>query len=553
MLNTHKIALDTSTTPPAKADILSLENLPAELLLEVIIQGIWTDMCANRRFFSDIKGSWSSITFKACSIVSKRWQNIATQAAMLCANQLGARGYIFLSNLYKDNLGSLLDTFGHQLQVYSMRYWQDDLKDFSRISKYFPNIRSACLTDLYLSIDQKSLALFGEIDFKTLRNIQSLDLRECHEATDAAIAMLWHLTNLQTLKLGLSDHITNKGFCGIANLTHLHRLCVVYYNKLSDTAVESIWRLTNLQKLTLGIKPSDKCFEGITQLSSLQKLRLLFDPLSLSQLAHIGKLEKLLTLEVRGCIYTPDHSALLAKITNLCSLKLNNEGQLPGVWGALSNLTNLIELNLSHYRTLSNDVWSVIYAFTKLKKLNLSSYNPHKTIVTANSMRNICKLTNLEWLDLSGCEHYNEKVVPNIRHLTKLQFLGLDNYGEFNDNKISNLLVLTNLRQLHIGDSYESDREWVGISKLSQLRSLTLEASDKLTLTGLREIVKLTNLIRLALDDCENFTRYDLEPLKSLTQLTYLDAGVGPSLYERTLISLRRIANYISELQRLCP
>lgn len=200
-----------------------------------------------------------------------------------------------------------------------------------------PNIQHLDLSDFHYPID-------GIIPFITTSALTSLDLCNCIQLTDAGLAHVANLPNLNTLAIDCCSRVTSEGLAHLAALDNLHTLNMDGCYSLSDVglghlgALEQLRKLTisccqitnaglahlfvitTLTHLTLGSLPliTDAGFAPIANLGNLVYLRL-FDLHGLDATAHIAglpNLERLAFSMVNGV-----NDASLARLHALRNLK----------------------------------------------------------------------------------------------------------------------------------------------------------------------------------------------------------------------------------------
>lgn len=159
-------------------------------------------------------------------------------------------------------------------------------------------------------------------------------------------------------------------------------------------------------------------------------------------------------------------------------------------------------------------------AWQKAEELIEQAYSTGATELSLSGLRlrslpeSITKLTQLESLDLSGCNTL--KSIARLTALKQLRTLSL--IGCHNLTSISVLSEFKNLKQLNLSISRRSIK-LSELSGLTQLTSLSLRGWH--TLDSVDAISSLINLKRLDLSLCINLNNIDA--LSSLDKLEYLD------------------------------
>ncbi len=140
---------------------------------------------------------------------------------------------------------------------------------------------------------------------------------------------------------------------------------------------------------------------------------------------------------------------------------------------------------------------------TQLKQLNLDGFRNQLTDV-----KGLEKLTQLEWLDLSGNQLTN---VTGLEKLDQLEYLDLSNN---NLTDVTGLETLTQLETLYLRDNKLTELK--GLEKLAKLKLLWPSGNQ---LTDVKGLEKLTQLKKLRLNHNQ---LTDVKGLEKLTKLEVL-------------------------------
>ncbi len=202
---------------------------------------------------------------------------------------------------------------------------------------------------------------------------------------------------------------------------------------------------------------------------------------------------------------------------------------------ALKNLTNLIWLDLSGCHSLQD-----LDVFCELTSLNWLCLSGCRSL---QSVEGLASLSNLTWLDLSGCRSLQS--VEGLASLSNLKSLRLNSCRSLQN--VEGLANLSNLRALDLSNcrALQNVNPLIGLTNLTWLdlsRCPALENVNSLAglinltwldlgnCSGLQnvDVLKgLTNLTSLNLSNCSSLQNVDV--LKGLTDLTHLDlSGCGP-------------------------
>lgn len=155
-----------------------------------------------------------------------------------------------------------------------------------------------------------------------LKELQALDLRGCNYITDAGLAKLENHTGLKDIKLR-SYGITDAGIKSLTTLKNL-RILEVEDAQLGDSAMEFVAQMPELTKLNLmRTLVSSDGFKQLKGLTKLTDLRVRGTNVTGEGLAAVeGSAPTLAYLDISECPFVDADMAVLAKFTNLTTLKM---------------------------------------------------------------------------------------------------------------------------------------------------------------------------------------------------------------------------------------
>ena len=283
-----------------------------------------------------------------------------------------------------------------------------------------------------------------------------------------------------------------------------------YVDQLVHDAVDTAGPITsadvaNLTTLLIPFNDADVDITGVECLSALMTLRL--DRGGQTGLEVLADLPNLRTVTFTDP-YSVDLTAL-SQVTQITSLDLH--GLAEGDFGALANLTNLENLNLSGvglFGQVPVDI-TPVGTLAKLTSLDLSG------VVILNGAP-LSSLTQLESLSLSGA------TIASVSPVTGLSQLRLLRLANTKITAIPNLTALTKLTTLDL--SYNALSDFTPLSAHTTLTNLRLAST---TLGSLTSIAPLTALVSL---DVSYNALTDVTTLGALPALTSLNVSYNPSV-----------------------
>lgn len=102
-----------------------------------------------------------------------------------------------------------------------------------------------------LNLSDSDVTNAGIAHLQPLTQLQSLDLHSCRDLTDASLLYLQPLTHLQSLDLNSCYKFTDAGLAHVQPLTHLQSLTLNFGFNFTDAGLDNLQPLTLLQSLNL--------------------------------------------------------------------------------------------------------------------------------------------------------------------------------------------------------------------------------------------------------------------------------------------------------------
>ncbi|MFI5455944.1 MAG: leucine-rich repeat domain-containing protein [Isosphaerales bacterium] len=214
----------------------------------------------------------------------------------------------------------------------------DDL-GISRISWFGGSANPAVLPQRPLTADE--IDAMGSCD--RLRELVMI----AAVMNDDGLAALSHDRLLERL-YGFKPKITDAGVKQLANLAGLKTLELLRVPELTDATLAHIAGLTNLEEITLsGTGIAGSGLIHLTGLGKLKSLTIPGSPLDDAAQANIGRLTSLQKLYIGGGgSYTDTGIASLSSLTALTELGMGSDGCTDACLANLARLTNLRILNI---------------------------------------------------------------------------------------------------------------------------------------------------------------------------------------------------------------
>lgn len=270
---------------------------------------------------------------------------------------------------------------------------------------------------------------------------------------DSGMRRLSHLTGLKSLALG-GTKITSNAASAIRRLSRLKYLDL-HSTRIDDEAMTAIAALPELE--TLGLHGTEVTDVGLTTLSNSSSLKAIY----------VGRTR----ITDRGV-------AELCKLKDLRALNLlagdpQFRGDQPApvitdkVVDSLATRPSLEFLDLSGATLTDVGLERMAATLPNLKGLVLD-YTP----VTANGMRHLAKLANLEQLRFQRMA-FDDSIAHHLSSLSKLRLLIGD--IQFSDSGVKELRLLRNLEVLQLEGGAVTDASMPVLKDLRALKELTLQ------------------------------------------------------------------------------
>lgn len=287
------------------------------------------------------------------------------------------------------------------------------------------------------------------IDSVTDRGIKSLEnhptleslilqllLSRSSSITDSAlesVARIPRLTRLRIENAPITDEGVNRLIARLAERGKIKWFDLFKCPKVTDDGLAQIGRLTSLETLLLNNNDSltSGILKQIAQLTNLNRLDLNGISLDDSDLIHLKSLTKLETLALSNDKSNPQLTdkglAYISQVPSLRSLTIQDAKITDGGVESLIHLKGLQELGLVRTEITDQGVTELAKNLPNLKHLGLTG-----TKATDASMKEVGKLTQLEWLSLDETD-VGDEGLKQLDRLSKLQDIYINTMNVTNE------------------------------------------------------------------------------------------------------------------------
>jgi len=455
--------------------------------------------------------------------------------------------------------------------------WQDDVAAQSRNYRVVPPDSRLLLLLSPPSRGSLNLSLLSQLAPDDLYSIVFEDYRapgpSMRKPGDAIIPHLTRLTGLRCLEIGCTE-VTAKGLSQLTKIKSLERLGIPCGT--NEEALAELARLPNLKALgnLVGIDQVDPSFtdrglEILAGIPTLEELEICSGRITDAGLAHLTKLPRLRYLRIWGplCRETGDiHSKItdagMVHVGRISSLKTLNISYLHITDAGLAHLAKLPNLEgLDLFNTLVTDEGMAhLKSLRTLKTLNFTGGDGKKnrTRITDRGVLDLCEIKSLESLSVRRTDELLPYLctLPNIRGLgassdadlvrisrvQSLESVGVQGVSAAN---LTHLARLKNLRNLGLTPGPHCAEYLEQIAHLKSLKSLHLRGDSQLTVSDLKQLNPLANLVSLEVTGSlqQDGTGLDLSGLTALEEL-HFDISPGSTKFaDRDLATIAKLPN----------
>ena len=393
-----------------------------------------------------------------------------------------------------------------------------------------PRLERLCLCSSFQSQTQISDRHIKYME--GLTQLKSLTLwgSTCNSLTDASLASISKLTNLQELHLiRTGPKFTSAGLAHLRRLKHLRKL------DLGFAWINDARYLMALPQLEF-VKPVELTIENMKALSGLRNLKSLGvflpsppngsidDPVAASQLGALGNLEELIFCGSAGGRFISDEEVAclesldrlkkllvggsnhltdlsLTSISKLGQLEslgfsvFNNAGVTRNGLKQLSSLTNLHTLDVKVHPVVTGPADGVTLDFSalpNLKTLTLSGCSLQDADIAS-----LAGLHHLEWLRLEGA--FTQEGLRCLKDLHELKLFSISGITCTADDHLGNLGGLTKLEDLTLRGRI-TDNALRHLSGLGSIWSFRVETDEPIwpaTIARLKQVMPMITYIHI--------------------------------------------------------
>jgi uncharacterized protein (TIGR02996 family) len=368
--------------------------------------------------------------------------------------------------------------------------------------------------------------------------------------TSATLASLRGLTQLRELNLAAASlwNLEGTGLAPLADLPLLRRLAV----GVSNRSGSGLAHLHQLRSLTLhygvivlhGGDLDWPDLKDVASLPNLEHLHIRGHDL-LRNLPVLGDAPALTALELSGGLRY-EHLDRLGGLTRLRELRMRDiSAELPETWPAvLAGFDRLAELTVTSAR-ISPEGAAALADLPKLQRLRLTGgpsltdaavalagvrslreLSPKESsALTEEGFRSLCRLPNLETLELPGCNALRGPALRHLAALPGLRRLGLPRNDWLGEDGLTHIACL-DLVDLDLSSCHNlGDRDLAPLARMTGLKRLSLRYCRQIGNAGLNHLRGLKQLRSLNLREAGRVTVSGVERLRKDLPDCLIDAN----------------------------
>jgi len=335
--------------------------------------------------------------------------------------------------------------------------------------------------------------------------------------SDRRLDCILHLKGLKLLNLSDMDIAPGAMHRVCNNLANLERLYLPKF--VPSGSMKSLRQLRNLKGLYFtNTRFSRESLKYLRDIHSLEELAFNGKNIDDSMLKALPRLDNLEVLFLAGN-YGDDGIRSMCLQPNLRILTLFQSQNLTNVaLKYIDKFEKLEALNLTWLTTITDEGLGYLTEMESLKKLAIGHIK-----LTDKGCGILKKIKTLEHLHLPRGE-ITDNGIAQIGELHNLRYLwaGASSSSPFTDNALISIARLEKLEELNIGGKGITNKGVKAISKLGNLKELTLFSAPGLDNEGLLQIAGLKALKHLSILGGHHITLGGLKALNSLSNLESL-------------------------------
>eukprot|EP00866_Antonospora_locustae_P000099 jgi/Antlo1/99/252 len=369
-------------------------------------------------------------------------------------------------------------------------------------------------------------------DWKTVGEMAGLKTLNisCCGIQAGTIAQHMQSLNLVELNVSYNKNLIYKDWETVGKMTRLERLNISHCNTRMGTIKLYMQNLkNNLVDLDVSgnYNLSNKDWNAVKEMTGLERLNIShcdLEPEAIAQ--HMQSLNNnLAELDVSENYHLSNKDwNTVGKIAGLKKLKMVSCHVKPGTIAQnirkLKN--NLVELDVSDNKNLSNEDWKTVGEMTRLEKLNIRFCHA-KPGTIAQHMRKL--KNNLVELDVSYNTDLSNEDWKTVREMTRLEKLNISHCYVKPETIAQHMLNLkNNLMELDFSCNYLRNKDWKTVGEMTRLERLKMQDCNVKPGVIAQHMRKLkNNLIVLDVSKNKKLSDGDWKTVGEMTRLETLD------------------------------
>eukprot|EP00866_Antonospora_locustae_P000362 jgi/Antlo1/362/694 len=402
-------------------------------------------------------------------------------------------------------------------------------------------------------------------DWKTvgeMTGLKKLKMRDCNVEPGTITKHMQSLkNNLVELDILYNYHLSNEDWDTVGEMTRLERLNISHFNVEPGTTAQHIRKQKNslvMLDVSCSKDLSDEDWKTVGEMTGLKKLKMRdcnVEPGTITK--HMQSLKNnLVELDVSWNTNLSDEDwKTVGEMTGLKKLKMRDCNVKPGtITKHMKKLkNNLVGQDVSWNRNISDEDWKTVGEMTRLERLNISNcYIRAGTIAQhMQSLKN-----NLVELDVSWNRNISDEDWKTVGEMTRLERLNISNCY-IRAGTIAQHMQSLNLVELDVSSSRNlSEEDWKTMGEMTSLKKLKMRDCNVKPGTITKHMQSLeNNLMGLDVSYNRDLSDEDWKTVGEMTRLErlnisncYIEAGtIAQHMQSLNLVELDVSCNYLSD------
>eukprot|EP00866_Antonospora_locustae_P001531 jgi/Antlo1/1531/561 len=361
-------------------------------------------------------------------------------------------------------------------------------------------------------------------DWKTVGEMTSLQWLNMSDCNIQAGTIAKHMQKLNIVELDVSwnRNLSDKDWKTVGKMRRLGRLNTRGCNIQAETVAQHMQKLNLLElDVTWNGNLSDKDWKTVGEMTRLKRLIIVENySLQAGTIAHHMQKLNLVDLNVSMNSLSNEDWKTVGEMTKLERLNMNRCNIQAGTIAQHMQNQNFVELNVMWNRNLYDEDWRTVGEMTRLERLYIGGCKIQEAAI-AQYMQKL--KNNLVELDVSWNKNLSDKDWETVGEMTKLEKLNISDCGIQAGAIAKHMQKLkNNLVELDVSKNYLCDEDWKTVGEMKWLEKLSIRGCDIQAGTIAQHMQKL-NLVELDVSWNRHLSDKDWKTVGEMTKLKRLN------------------------------